>query len=93
MAVLLGVDVPELPLLFHRSTPNVMVEYSEAFMTTQAGTRRKAKEDTHDSRKMYFSGVRSTHTLAEQSWELGTELDDVTFQGGNQRPTQTGSQE
>ena len=51
MAVLLGVDVPELPLLLHHGAPNAMVQHSEAFVTTGAGTRRKAKEDTHDSRE------------------------------------------
>ena len=46
MAVLLGVDVPELPLLLHHGAPNAMVQHSEAFVTTGAGTRGKQRR-TH----------------------------------------------
>ena len=83
MAVLLGVDVPELPLLLHHNAPNASIEHSEAFVTTGAGTRRKAKEDTHDSRKNELSGVQPTPALAEQNGSLGL----CNIQGGNQRPT------
>ena len=76
-------DVPKLPLLLHHNAPNVMVEHSEAFMTTQAGTRRKTKEDTHDSRKNDLSGVQPTPALAEQNGSRGL----CNIQGGNQRPT------
>ena len=61
-------------------------------MTTRAGTRRKAEEESRDSRKNELSGVRPTPAFTEQTWELGTELDDAIFQGGKQRPTQTRSQ-
>ena len=36
----------ELPLLLHHGAPNAMVEHSEAFVTTQAGTRGKQRR-TH----------------------------------------------
>ena len=51
MAVLLGVDVPQLPLLLHHGTPNAMVEHSEAFVTTGAGTRGKQRR-THMTREI-----------------------------------------
>ena len=41
LAVLLGVDVPELSSLFLRRAPKAQTEVSEAFVTTRAGTRRK----------------------------------------------------
>ena len=93
MAVLLGVDVPELPLLLQRNAPKATIEHSEAFIhsfsihtsfvTTGTGTRRKAEEDTHDSRKNELSGVQPTPALAEQNGSWGL----CNIQGGNQRPT------
>ena len=93
MAVQLGVDVPELSSLLLRRAPKAKTEVSEAFVTTRTGARRKAEEERRDSRKNELSGVRPTHAFAEQTWELGTELDDTIFQGGKHRPTQTRSQE
>ena len=92
MAVLLGVDVPELSSLLLRRAPKAKTEVSEAFVTTRTGARRKAEEERRDSRKNELSGVQPTHAFAEQTWELGTELDGTIFQGGKHRPTQTRSQ-
>ena len=92
MAVLLGIDVPELSSLLLRRVSKAKIGVSEAFVTTRAGARRKEEEERRDARKNELSGVRPTPAVAEQTWELGTELDDTIIQDGKQRPTQTRSQ-
>ena len=89
MAVLLGVDVSSLLL---PRAPKAKTAVSEAYVTTRTGARRKAEEERRDLRKNELSGVRLTPAFAEQTWELGTELDDTIFQDGKHRPTQTRSQ-
>ena len=89
MAVLLGVDVSSLLL---PRAPKAKTEVSDAYVTTRTGARRKAEKERRDSRKNELSGVRQSPAFAEQTWELGTELDDTIFQGGKHRPTQTRSQ-
>ena len=88
MAVLLGIDIPEISSLLLRRAPNAEAEHSDAYVTTQAGARR-VEEEKHDSTRNEFSGVRPTPAVLKQTWELGTELDDAIFQGGKQRPTHT----
>ncbi|KAL5481930.1 hypothetical protein EMCRGX_G022205 [Ephydatia muelleri] len=89
MAVLLGVDVSSLLL---PRAPKAKTEVSDAYVTTRTGARRKAEKERRDSRKNELSRVRQSPAFAEQTWELGTELDDTIFQGGKHRPTQTRSQ-
>lgn len=94
MAVLLGTNVPELLTLLNCRTQRDSVETSEAFVLTQAGSRRRA-EEIEQARRERSSGVQPKLVLAEQpkeSWNLGAELDEAIFQGGKQRPTQIRSQ-
>ena len=81
MAVLLGIDIPEMSFLLLCRAPNAEAEHSDVFVTTQAGARR-VEEEKHDSTRNEFSGVRPTPAVLKQTWELGTELDDAIFQGG-----------
>ena len=92
MAVLLGVDVPEMSSLLLSRATHPETGHSDAFVTTRAGVRRRVEEEKRESIRNEFSGARPTPVLAEQTWELGTELDDAILQGGKQRSTQTRSQ-
>ena len=54
MAVLLGVDVPELSLLLLRRAPKAKTEVSEAFVTTRTGLGGKQRRKGATRERMSF---------------------------------------
>ena len=84
MDVLLGTDVKELDGLLKKARDQSRRRSLALVATTRSRARQKAQEERHHVEKQQASSV-SPHSLSvgeEDTWDVGTKLDDTIFHGG-----------